>query len=260
MATINVETFSIALDKAVQFNVILPIEDQWKEDRQFKKFKTLYLLHGYYGNQNDWIQRSAIALYAKEKGVAVVMPAGENKFYVDNEKTAENYGQFVGEELVQLTRALFPLSHKREDTFIAGLSMGGYGAMRNGLKYYDTFSAIGAFSSAFIVDSLNASTEEEKDPAIRRQLSIYESTFGDLHQLKGSDKDYKALVLQLKKEEKQIPKLWITCGTEDFLINQNRDYYEFLKENHIPVTYIEEKGAHEWSYWDKAIKDFLNWI
>lgn len=260
MATIKVDTFSNSLNKNVQFNVILPIEEQWKNQCQFQKFKTLYLLHGYHGNQEDWISRSAIALYAAEKGLAVVMPAGDNRYYVDNEKTGEYYGQFIGEELVQLTRALFPLSHKREDTFIAGLSMGGYGAMRNGLKYHHTFSAIGAFSSAFIVDDLAASTPNEQDPALSRERVVYESTFGDLSQLKGSDMDYKALVLKLKEEGERIPKLWITCGTEDFLLNQNRDFYEFLKQNHISATYTEEKGAHTWPYWDRAVKQFLNWI
>ena len=96
---------------------------------------TLYLLHGYTGNQVDWLYRSDIEKWAMQHGYAVIMPSGGNSFYLDNETTGERYGVFIGEELVEVTRKMFPLSHKREDTVIAGLSMGGYGAIRNGLRY-----------------------------------------------------------------------------------------------------------------------------
>ncbi len=260
MATMKVDIFSKSLEKNVQFNVYLPIEERWEDKCRSGNFPTLYLLHGYSGNENDWISRTSVLLYAREKGVAVVMPAGDNQYYLDGDGVGFQYGTFVGEELVQMTRELFPLSHKREETYIAGLSMGGYGAMRNGLKYHETFSAIGAFSSAFIIDALIRSTKGTEEETIRRNIRYYEKVFGPLDKLEGSDKDYKVLIEQLQEEKKAIPRLWMTCGTEDFLLKENRSFYEFLKANYVSATYIEESGGHEWPYWDRAIKQFIQWL
>ena len=115
-----------------------------------KTYKTLYLLHGIIGNCTDWLYGTRIQRYAEERDLAVVMPSGDNGMYLD--QAVDKYGQYIGQELVQFTRRTFPLSHKREDTFIGGLSMGGFGAMRNGLKYHDTFGAIISLSGAFVLD------------------------------------------------------------------------------------------------------------
>lgn len=261
MAIIRADVYSKSLDKNVLFNVFLPIEEKWHEACRPQNFPTLYLLHGHSDNQNTWLERTAVSLYAAQKGVAVVMPAGDNSFYVNNEEAERNYSTFIGEELVQMTRDMLPLSPKREDTFIAGLSMGGYGAVHNGLKYHETFSAIGAFSSAFFSDSLSAQNLQSDDQApLGRKRGYFEGIFGNLDKLKDSDKDEKALLLKLQKEEKSIPKLWITCGTEDFLLTENRSFYDFLKAHHIPATYTEEAGGHQWPYWDRAVKAFLDWL
>ena len=142
MALLEVNFFSKALMRPVTMNVILPadkvfFEEETEEDE--KPFKTLYLLHGVMGNYTDWVTGTCIKRWAEEKNLAVVMPSGANMFYMDHPEVNENYSEFIGKELVKITRRMFPLSHKKEDTFIAGLSMGGYGAIRNGLKYHDTF-------------------------------------------------------------------------------------------------------------------------
>ena len=147
MALIQVNYVSAALQRTVPVQVILPV-DKLTPDGKLparKKFKTLYLLHGFLGNYTDWVSGTRIQRWAEERDLCVVMPSGDNAFYVDRPETGNCYGQFIGEELVEMTRRMFPLSRKREDTFIGGLSMGGFGAMMNGLKYHKTFGAVISF-------------------------------------------------------------------------------------------------------------------
>ena len=137
MALIQVNFMSKSLMRMVPIQVILPVDKFFGEEgteAEEKPFKTLYLLHGIFGNYTDWVSGTRIQRWADEKNLAVVMPSGDNAFYVDQPASANMYGEFIGKELVEITRKMFPLSRKREDTFIGGLSMGGYGAIHNGLK------------------------------------------------------------------------------------------------------------------------------
>ena len=149
MALIQVNFVSKSLMRTVPIQVILPVDKFSLSDkplREEKPFKTLYLLHGIFGNYTDWVTNTRIQKWAEKKNLAVVMPSGDNAFYVDDPAGGNLYGQFIGQELVDITRRMFPLSRKREDTFIGGLSMGGFGAMRNGLKYHETFGCVISFS------------------------------------------------------------------------------------------------------------------
>ena len=262
MAVMQVDFVSQCLMRTVTIKVILPLDKIAKMNGEKayvpEKFKTLYLLHGMLGNHTDWIDGTRIQRWAQEKNLAVVMPAGENRFYVDNPREGAYFGEYIGRELVEMTRKMFPLSEKREDTFIAGLSMGGYGAIRNGLKYHKTFSHIAGLSSGIMLEDILNSTNEPVMPLMRR--SYYESVFGDLSQLEGSDMDYKALICKLKEEKADIPKIYLCCGTEDFLLKYNRDYRDFLTEKGVAVTYEEGPGAHEWDFWDTYIKKVMEWL
>lgn len=161
---------------------------------------------------------------------------------------------FIGEELVDVTRRLFPLSKQRY-TFIAGLSMGGYGAITNGLKYYKTFGCIAALSSALLIDSL---PKDGDDIPYLNKRSYLESVFGDLDQVKGSDKDYEALLL--KVNQKEMPKIYMACGKDDRLLQVNRDFRDYLKNHQVDVLYEEGEGKHEWDFWDRYIYRVLEWL
>ena len=185
MALIQVNYVSAALQRTVPLQVILPI-DKWAPDGSLiapKKFKTLYLLHGYLGNYTDWVSGTQIQRWAEERNLAVVMPSGDNAFYVDHPATGNCYGKFIGEELVEITRRMFPLSDKREDTFIGGLSMGGYGALYNGLKYHEIFGAIISFSG--VLEFLKPDVINPK----RMNMEFEEGLFGDLEKAVVSDKN-----------------------------------------------------------------------
>ncbi|MBO0443343.1 alpha/beta hydrolase [Vagococcus fluvialis] len=257
MALIEVNMMSQKLLRPVTFTAIIPA-DKWTEEGNIKEqtFKTLYLLHGGFGNHLDYITGTRIARWAEDNNLAVIMPAGENRFYVDKPEQGEYYGAFVAEELVDVTRRMFPLSRKREDTFIAGLSMGGYGALVNGLKYHERFSWIGTFSPA-LLNEIILLGEPENNIIELWKPGFYEHALGSLDTLLNSDKDYYYLMSQLIKHEEKIPNIFMAIGTEDFLLEPTRKYYQFLIENEIPVTYKEEPGSHNWEYWDKILADFL---
>lgn len=262
MATMELNFVSECLMRAVTVNVVLPIDKLSFPGMPVpvipKKFKTLYLLHGILGDQEDWLTGSRIKRWASDKNLAVVMPAGENGFYVDSRVTNDRYGEFIGKELVEMTRKMFPLSDKREDTFIAGLSMGGYGAIVNGLKYNDTFGYIGGLSSALVLDDAIDSTDDS--PVTFQKRSYYERIFGDLDKIKGSDLDYRYLVQKIKSDGTDFPKMYFACGTEDSLIQNNEIFWHYLNEQGIEFKCEKNPGTHDWDFWDEHIYKFIQFL
>ena len=260
MAIIEVNFISKCLMRTVTFNAIIPVDKfgPQAENAEQKPLKTLYLLHGIFGNYTDWVNGTRIQTWAEANDLAVIMPSGENRFYLDDEKSGELYGEFIGKELVEFTRKLFPLSDKREDTFIAGLSMGGYGAIRNGLKYAENFGCVIGLSAALVHDTWKDA--DNSAPIFTFRRNYYEAIFGEYDKVKGSDKDPKALLLKLKEEGRPVPKMYLCCGTEDDLVTVNRDFRDFLNENGVDLTYVEGPGKHDWVFWDTYIKKVLDWL
>lgn len=261
MAYIQVNFMSQALMRTVPVNVILPVDKfelPGTVPRPDAPFKTLYLLHGIFGNYTDWINGTCIQRWAEEKNLAVVMPSGDNMFYVDQPEVHNLYGEFIGRELVEITRRMFPLSHCREDTFIAGLSMGGYGALRNGLKYHETFGCIAGLSGANIIDNLDTFTE---DAAFFLNSKKYmERVFGALDQVRGSDKDLTWLAEQAALDAGGKAPVYLACGTEDTLLDINRRLRDTLTALGYPVTYEEGSGGHDWDFWNRYIKRVIDWL
>ena len=259
MAIIEVNFISKCLMRVVTFNAIIPVDKfgPQAENAEQKPLKTLYLLHGIFGNYTDWVNGTRIQAWAEANDLAVIMPSGENRFYLDDEKSGELYGEFIGKELVEFTRKLFPLSDKREDTFIAGLSMGGYGAIRNGLKYAENFGCVIGLSAALVHDTWKDA--DNSAPIFTFRRNYYEAIFGEYDKVKGSDKDPKALLLKLKEEGRPVPKMYLCCGTEDGLVTANRDFRDFLNENGVDLTYVEGPGKHDWDFWDAHIAAILAW-
>ena len=260
MAYIQMNVMSEALMRTVQVNVILPADKIEMPDKKgipvnFKDrdFKTLYLLHGVFGSQSDWINGTRIQRLAEEKNLAVVMPAGENHFYVDHAATWDYYGRFVGDELVRLTRRMFRLSDRREDTFIAGLSMGGYGALRNGLKYHDHFGCIAGLSAANML-------KHPSEAMFFSSKAFMTSVFGDLEQAKNSDNSLDWLIEQRAASQTNDQKIYLCVGTEDPLQAQSIELRDHFSEKGFDVTYEEGPGGHEWDFWDRYIERVLNWL
>lgn len=257
MALIQVNYFSNALARTVPVNVVLPADKVDSKTHRYasfdKPFKTLYLLHGMFGNYTDWITNTRVQRWAEERNLAVVMPSGDNMYYVESLLPFNDYGAFVGEELPRIMCAMFPLSQKREDTFIAGLSMGGFGALRNGFKYSDTFSRIAALSSALTV-------LDPKVPPIAGDKAV----FGDLEVAMHTDKDFLVAYSQLRARvmagKATMPTVYLACGTEDGFLESTRAFRDQLVGDGVDVTYDEQPGGHEWDFWDAQIKKVIDWL
>lgn len=261
MALIQATYFSKALSRNVTFTAVIPAPKMvfpGMPAPEKKPFKTLYLLHGILGNHADWSTGSRIRMLAEEKNLAVIMPSGQNSFYVDDEVRGNMFGEFIGVDLVEATREIFKLSDKREDTYIAGLSMGGYGAIRNGLKYCDTFSHVAGLSSALITYQAPEATEDA--PWKFGKRSYFEAIFGDLNKLPESDKDPEGVLKIIKAHGKQVPKMYMACGTEDPLIDVNRRYRDFLISEGVDLKYEEGPGVHDWKFWDTYIEKVIDWL
>ena len=261
MALIQVNFMSKSLMRTVPVNVILPTDKMTFPGmpvREEKPYKTLYLLHGVFGSYIDWVSGTNIQRWAEEQDLAVVMPSGENRFYTDGELPDAKYSQFIGEELVEQTRKMFPLSRKREDTFICGLSMGGYGSLYNGLRHNETFGCVAALSGANIVEGLGNRTAEGK--TVFDSLAYAEACFGDLSKVMETDKNLRWRAKQMVNEKLTLPKIYIACGTEDGGVKSNHDLADYLQSLNMDVTYEEGPGAHEWDFWNRYIKHVLDWL
>ena len=253
MAFMTMDFSSNALHRRTQMTVIMPI-DKWANDSNQvadgQPLKTLYLLHGIFGDNLSWPSFSRIQMYAEAKNLAVVIPSGENGFYIDHPDTYDNYATFCGQEIVELTRRMFPLSRRREDTFIGGFSMGGYGALRLGLMNADTFGAIVGLSNGLVLDRYAAAAASG---ASSQELSYMRAMFGDPQTALSSDIDPRWIIRKLLAEGRPIPRIFLGCGTEDSLLPANESFHTLLEELRVPHEYHLAPGGHEWDYWDREI-------
>lgn len=263
MAFATVNFFSKSLKRTVPINVVIPTDKMMFPGMaapEKKPFKTLYLLHGVFGNYTDWVNGTRLQALANDHNLCVVMPSGDNKFYCDSALSGDLYGKFIGEELVEFTRDTFNLSRQREDTFIGGLSMGGFGSIVNGLRNPETFGCITALSSALIKDKILSSVDEPGHDIFTRPQ--YCTMFGleKIEDYSGSDNDYEALAEKLAASKGKMPRIYMACGTEDGLITANIAFKEKLISLGYDVTWEQGPGVHNWAFWDAYIEKAINWL
>ena len=252
MALLQINFVSSSLKRTVPMTVVLPVDKLFGDAKPAGPFKTLYLLHGLLGNCTDWLCNTRIQQWAEEHDLAVVMPSGDNSFYVNQPTPNNDYGAFIGQELVDITRRMFPLSHKREDTFIAGLSMGGFGAIRNGLVYGETFGCIASLSGAvYFFEPCGENTGS---------LMGEHGIFGNMAQAALTDKNPRVALAKLKERGVEPPKMYMCCGTEDRLLEANRSLRDHLLSEGVALTYEESEGDHNWDFWNEYIRKILNWL
>lgn len=257
MAFLQVDYKSKQLGRKVHFNVFLPV-DVDPDGKTGAPWQTLYLLHGIFGDCSSWVTSSCVQRYADDRNLCVIMPDGENGFYLDHPAYMNNYASWIGQELVEATRSLFTLSHRREDTWIGGLSMGGYGALRTGLKYADTFGGIAAFSSAML-PALIRSRSKTGSPA--DNTDYMRAMFGDPDHVLDTDLDPLFLARERKASGKPMPRMYISCGEQDFLFSANRDFHDALVNLGVHHTWRTTPGGHTWEFWEQEIRHVvLNWM
>ncbi len=245
MAKMQCNIISYVLGRAVDITVIIPTltipvamgwSNEGKPSHVIKeKYPVLYLLHGFGNNHATWCGYSNIELFAEEWNIAVVMISGENRYYRDIPGVDDFY-RFVEEELPEFVTNMFPVSDKPENTYIAGASMGGAGALMHGLGNPEKYRAVGAFSAALSDDGRG----ERLDP---------------------DRPDPRPVVEQMLKEKRKMPSLYLACGKEDFLYQESLSFQEFLQEKRVDVTWVcVPDFGHEWRFWDQQVEAFLDWL
>jgi S-formylglutathione hydrolase FrmB len=221
-----------------------------------KKLRTLYLLHGHSDDHTAWQRYTSIERYAEALNLAVVMPAVHLSFYNDMAHGGK-YWQFISEEVPTLARDMFSLSSKREDNFVAGLSMGGYGAFKMALTHPERFAAAASLSGA--VDLNEVVSVKKKDLQNKAWLEEMRTVFGDLSKVPGSKNDLFTLARKVARGTVK-PRLYQCCGTEEDLYPQNVRFRDAVRKLPLDLTYEEGPGEHNWAYWDKLIQRVLAWM
>lgn len=251
MAKFTCNFISYTLMRTVDISVIIPsvtipealgvsAETKKVEVRHTKKnlYPVLYLLHGMGNNHMQWNAYTNIELFAEERNIAVVSISAENKSYINI--GGEKFYDFLDKELPDFICGMFPVSTRSEDTYIAGLSMGGCGALVHALSNPDKYRAVGAFSAA---------------------LGMNPAELLGLDQELAPEYNPEILADKLIQDDRRFPSVYLACGQKDFLLNVNKMFYNKLKGADIEVTWdnLEEYG-HEWRFWNIEIERFLSWI
>ena len=254
MALLHCDFFSDTLGLCCSMDVILP----QATTRQIgmastgagDRLPTLYLLHGLSDDHTIWQRRTSIERYVADMPLAVVMPAVGRSFYTDMAHGLR-YWTFIADELPAICRSFFPLSHRREDTFVAGLSMGGYGAFKLALRCPDRYAAAASLSGALDMAALAAADDHGPD---------IELVYGDPAAIAGSDHDLLHLAEAVAASDGPKPALFQWCGTDDFLYPANLTFRDRALGLGLPLTYTEGPGDHQWKHWDEQIQHVLAWL
>jgi len=257
MALITCEYFSDALELNVTLRAILPQPTATHAHHypgvdMTPPHPTLYLLHGLGDNSSSWTRQSSLERYVWKKNLAVVMPEVHRSYYTDMLR-GNNYWTFLSEELPAIARKFFPLSDKREDNFVAGLSMGGYGAFKLALSCPERFCAAAALSGAL--------DRRARMDDVGKLAEDFANTFGSMEAYTGSPNDLLYLASELAKSEKPRPRLFQCCGTADFIYPENLTFRDHCQAIGLALDYHEHpEEEHEWAYWDRMIQDVLEWL
>ena len=257
MAFLQLQFHSDALMVQVSVNVILPERASTMIGMDAKgesTYKTLYLLHGLSDDHSIWMRRTAIERYASEYNIAVVMPAVGRSWYTDTVR-GEKYLTFVSEELPDKCQSFFKgMSARPEDNLVAGLSMGGYGAIKCALTHPDRFSMCASLSGSLDIASL------ERAGLLPEFRCIFDLNMQSPAELAGTEHDLFYLADRLKAQGKPFPKTFIWCGTQDWLLDSNQRFSSHLDSLGVPHEYRTGEGNHSWVYWDAHIQSALAYL
>jgi putative tributyrin esterase len=256
MILTQINLFSDVLATRCTLNVLLPQRELREPSRRCDlPFRVLYLLHGYSDDYTAWQRWTSIERYIEDLNMVAVMPAVQNSAYTDMLHGGKFF-TYLTEELPALLHATLPLSPRRSDTFVAGLSMGGYGAFKLALSRPDLYAAAGSLSGALDLAEVINTHGDHSDLV---WLNNMQNIFGDLEKVPGGMHDLFALAKQASGSSVK-PRLFQYCGTEDFLYTDNLRFRDFIRPLGFDYHYEETPGDHTWNYWDIEIQKFLTWL
>lgn len=236
---------SAALDREMKYRVLLPCVYKTGSGR----FPVLYLLHGLYGDYLNWDTRTNLERYAQRYELIVVMPDAGNSWYTNSATDPKDkFEDYIAKDLMAEIDGKFRTLRLRHSRAIAGLSMGGYGALKIALRYHDDFAFAGSLSGA-----LNAPQDlGEKQPAFRDQLLKVFGPPGSA--VRAEDNVFSLLDSASLKD---LPYFYLACGSADDFLPVNRDFAAQLSSRGAAHEYHETVGGHAWDYWDRSVQDLL---
>lgn len=217
-------------------------------DIPLSRRKVLYLLHGLSDDASSYLRYSRVELYSEENGVVIIMPSVGRSMYCDG-INGQNYFSYITTELPAYLKLVFGLSGKQEDTYVAGLSMGGLGAMKAALTYPERYAAVGSFSGLL---DLRPYVEHLTD-GLKDEFPFLLKVMDD------PDRSPLNPVSLLDANRHRELKMYVACGLQDDLLPLNQIFKKRADEMKLDVKYVFEDGAHEWDFWDRQLKSFLAW-
>jgi S-formylglutathione hydrolase FrmB len=251
-AQTKVEEFRLGsklMAREMPYRVVLPVN--YEKDKE-KRYAVIYLLHGFTGHYNNWTDKTKLAEYAAGYEFIIVTPEGDNGWYSDSlTNPNDKYESYIIRELIPEIDRKFRTIGERSHRFIAGLSMGGYGAVKFGLKYPEKFALVGSFSGALGAASLNAKNAGNAGKSIDAVLGE------DTSENRKSNDIFQIIREMTDERKKSLPFIYFDCGTEDFLFQNNRDFAALLVEKKIQHEFRQLPGRHDWAYWDSQVQEFL---
>jgi putative tributyrin esterase len=248
MALLRIDHVPETVMVNLPLNIILPDPGKMGSVPVSKR-KVLYLLHGLSDDASAWQRYTAIESIAALYGLVVIMPSAGRSFYTD-QPNGQKYFSYLTDELPRYLKLVFGLSPRRKDTLIAGNSMGGYGALKAAFLRPELYSAAASFSGVLSLDFITAYPND-----LRR--GEFKHLFGNLDELIGSEHDPAAWLKRAAGNPRPLPKLFVACGRQDDLYPLNTQFYTACQSLGIPVDYHEEKGFHDWFFWNTQIQRFL---
>lgn len=253
MAFLELHFHAESLGMEVAVNVILPeIAKKQSETGKDMSYKTMYLFHGLSDDYSMWMRRTSIERYATEYGIAVVMPSVARSWYTDTISNSK-YFTFVTKELPDVCRSYFRgMSHKREDTIVAGLSMGGYGAIKAALSCPERFGYCASLSGALDLS--------ERSDYMDDWRGIFDYQLKSPLELKDTQHDVFAIARKNYETEIPFPRLYMWCGESDSFYKCNRRFHAMLDEFGVEHLYEESEGGHSWPWWDQHIQSALKYL
>lgn len=249
MALVELKFFSQSLGMQTEAYVVVPQRATKGEigingKSEDKLYKCLYLLHGLSDDHSIWLRRTSIERYAADYGICVVMPCGARSFYTDM-KYGMKYFTYITEELPSVVSEFLKVSDKREDRYIAGLSMGGYGALKAALRRPDMYCAAAGLSSVADI----------RDP---RFFDALIPVFGE--EMNIPDEEDLFFLAEKTNADPLKPRIFMGVGTEDFLYESNVRLKQHFEQLDYKFTYRESNGVHSWVFWDEYIRYVLEWM
>ncbi|PXX46382.1 S-formylglutathione hydrolase FrmB [Hungatella effluvii] len=265
MALIQMSMFSESLQVNTDVNIMIPtpnpIDPEESDQAYFQEgveYPVLYLLHGTHGDRGDWHRYTSIERYAQKAKIITVCPSGNNSFYQDM-VIGGRYFKFLTEELPTYMRIMFPVSKKRENTFIGGLSMGGYGAMNLGIRRPDLYGSVICLSAGMGSYAMVGTNKYKHNPYDITPWP-FEAILPPPFDGTGSPLDDLPILTKHMETGTKLPRIYLAIGTEDFIYEAAQKTRKSMDDLGVNYTYEEGPGCHDWIFWDSYIQRAINWL